>query len=89
MGLRLAAAIGMFAWSISSGFAEPDRAPVPIKPAAMPEKGLQLPFDLKTDPGIKVRGPDAQNFPAALAPITREHRPFFGVGISQPIGPDN
>jgi hypothetical protein len=46
MGVRLAAAAGC--WQISSGLAEPDRAPVLIKPAAMPEKGLQLPFDLGT-----------------------------------------
>jgi hypothetical protein len=84
MDLRLLTAIGVLALLVSSGSAEPDRAVVPLKPAVVPERGFELPFDLKTEPNIKLR----QNDPVVLNPPTvREHRPFFGVGVSQPIEP--
>jgi hypothetical protein len=76
IGFRLAAL------SPTSGFAEPERAIVPLKPAAVPERRLELPFDLKTEPNIKFRGPD--NVPAALVP-TKEHKPFVGFGLSRPL----
>jgi hypothetical protein len=65
--------------------AESDQTVRPLKQSTVPERGLQVPFDLKTDPAVKFRGPDSRNFPEALAPIKSEHRPFFGLGITRPI----
>ena len=56
-----------------------------LKPASVPERGFQIPFDLKTDAPVKFRGPDARNFPESLAPTKSEHRPFFGVGITRSL----
>ena len=44
--------------SPAGGFAEPERSIAPLKPATVPERRLELPFDLKTEPNIKFRGPD-------------------------------
>jgi hypothetical protein len=80
--LRLTFALGLLILSAASGFAEPERAVAPIKPATVPERGLELPFDLKTEPSIKFHGPDS--VPSALVP-TKEHKPFFGLGLSRPL----
>jgi hypothetical protein len=83
--LRVIWGFGVLLLSAVGAAAEPDSALVPIRPP-VPDRRLQLPFDIKTDPTIKVRGPDAWNAPAALEPTTRERRPFFGLGVSRPIG---
>ena len=64
--------------------AESDQHVRPLKPATVPERGFQMPFDLKTDSGVKFRGPDSK-VPEALAPTKPEHRPFFGMGITHPL----
>ena len=81
-GLRLTLVLGLLVLSPASGLAEPGRSIVPLKPATVPERRLELPFDLKTEPNIKFRGPD--NVPAALVP-TKEHKPFVGFGLSRPL----
>ena len=87
--LRLTLAFGL---SILSGLvlpnfalAESDQTVRPLKQATVPERGFEVPFDFKTDAPVKFRGPDARNFPEALAPTKSEHRPFFGLGITRPI----
>jgi len=80
--LRFTLALGLLVLSPASSFAEPERSIAPLKPAAVPERRLELPFDLKTEPNIKFRGPD--NVPAALVP-TKEHKPFVGFGLSRPL----
>ena len=84
MSLRIAAAIVISALLVGTGFAEPERTVVPLKSLTVPERGFELPFDLKTEPDLKLR----QNAPVVLNPPTvREHRPFFGVGVTHPIEP--
>jgi hypothetical protein len=86
MRMRLAIAVGIMAFSVSIGLAEPDHVAVPLKTVKVLERGLELPFDFKTEPDIKVRQKD----PAVLnSPTVREHRPFFGLGISRPIQLEN
>jgi hypothetical protein len=80
--VRFTLVFGLLLLSPASGFAEPERAIVPLKPAAVPERRLELPFDLKTEPNIKFRGPDS--VPAALVP-TKEHKPFVGFGLTRPL----
>ena len=87
---RLTLAFGLTALSCLilstlGAFAESDQFVRPLKQATVPERGLQVPFDFKTDSPVKFRGPDARNFPEALAPTKSEHRPFFGLGITRPI----
>jgi hypothetical protein len=82
MVLHFTLALGVLVLSAAGGLAEPERAVAPIKPATVPERGLELPFDFKTEPNIKFRGPDS--VPAALVP-TKEHKPFFGLGLSRPL----
>jgi hypothetical protein len=87
--LRLTLAFGLMILSNLALFnlgalAEPDQTVRPLKQATVPERGLQVPFDFKTDAPVKLRGPDAK-LPEALAPTKSEHRPFFGLGITRPI----
>ena len=84
---RFASAVGLLAFSAVSGFAEAERAVILIKPAIVPERRLQLPFDFKTEPSIKFRGSDVGSAPTALAPNPSEspRRSFFGLGVSRPI----
>jgi len=81
-GLRFTLVLGLLVLSPACGFAEPERSIAPLKPAAVPERRLELPFDLKTEPNMKFRGPD--NVPAALVPA-KEHKPFVGVGLKRPL----
>src|SRR3954452_24271234 len=85
--MRFASAVVLLVLSAISGFAEPERAVTPIKPAVPHERGLQLPFDLKTEPNMKFRGSDFGSAPAALAPNPSESpkRSFFWVCGSPPI----
>ena len=80
--LRVTLVFGVLVLSPASGFAEPERSIAPLKPAVVPERRLELPFDLKTEPNIKFRGPDS--VPPALVP-TKEHKPFVGFGLSRPL----
>jgi len=91
--LRLTLAFGLAVLSnllLSNwgALAEPDQTVRPLKQATVPERGFEVPFDFKTDAPLKFRGPDARNFPEALAPTKSEHRPFFGLGITRPIETD-
>ena len=83
--LRPTLAFGLVLLSNLAALAEPDQNARPLKPAPVPERGLQIPFDFKTDSTLKFRGPEARNFPEALAPTKSERRPFFGVGITHPL----
>ena len=82
--LRLALGIGLLALANLAALAESDQHVRPLKPATVPERGFQIPFDLKTDSAFKFRGPESK-VPEALAPTRPEHRPFFGMGISRPL----
>jgi hypothetical protein len=85
--LRIASAVGFLVLSAVSGFAQSERVAIPLKPAAVPERGLQLPFDLRTEPTMKFRGSDIGSTPTALAPKPNEspRRAFFGIGVTRPI----
>jgi hypothetical protein len=89
--LRALASIiaAQMALSTGSGLAESDRPLVPKKPAVVRERGLELPFDLKTEPGAKFHTPDGDKTPQALTPTAREHRPYIGLGVSRPIETGN
>ena len=50
--LCLALIVGLLAVSVVAAQAESDRTPVPLKPTKVPERGLELPFDFKTETNI-------------------------------------
>ena len=81
-GSRFTLVLGLLLVFPACGFAEPERSIAPLKPAAVPERRLELPFDLKTEPNMKFRDPG--NVPAALVP-TKEHKPFVGFGLTRPL----
>ena len=56
----------LMALSTVSGLAESDHPLVPKKPAAVRERGLELPFDLKTEPGVKFHTSDGDKTPKHL-----------------------
>jgi len=82
---HIVTALGILAVSAVNCFAAPGSTIGPKSPAVVPERGLELPFELKTESAMKFHGPDANNAPAILSPTTQEHRPFFGLGLSRPI----
>jgi hypothetical protein len=82
--LPLASGVAILALFVVVAQAEPDRTSAPLRAPRVPERGLELPFDFKNETDIKFRRSDS--VPGALIPI-KEHKPFFGLGISQPFWP--